>query len=290
MTLSEILDHILSTLRADPFLAGLEIIGNVEPDHNRRLETALRETGLALVVVLLIGKAAWDIVQQTGRVLVDTAPYSPDDLRAVLATMPQIPPVERARSRGPADAVHIDIDVQVPPEMTADQTSSLTYAIRERLRDELITNIVGAYVFMGGFIGIEQLVGNTTEAVSTFILVAIPMFILMGAAVASSRAGGDLYEALDRWLTRVPGGLVISNLGACALFAAMSGSSPATCASATRPRWPGSSSCAWPTVARSAWPRPSSPARASWTCPRSTTAAPSTPSSPTSTACARAAA
>ena len=63
-----------------------------------------------------------------------------------------------------------------------------------------------------------------------FALLAIPMFILMGASIASTRAGADLYEALERWLTRIPGGLVISNLGACALFAAMSGSSPATCA------------------------------------------------------------
>jgi tripartite ATP-independent transporter DctM subunit len=64
----------------------------------------------------------------------------------------------------------------------------------------------------------------------SFEVLAIPMFILMGAAVASSRAGADLYTALDRWLTRIPGGLVISNLGACALFSALSGSSPATCA------------------------------------------------------------
>lgn len=65
---------------------------------------------------------------------------------------------------------------------------------------------------------------------SNFALLSIPMFIIMGAAIASTRAGADLYEALERWLTRVPGGLVVSNLGACALFSAMSGSSPATCA------------------------------------------------------------
>jgi C4-dicarboxylate transporter, DctM subunit len=64
----------------------------------------------------------------------------------------------------------------------------------------------------------------------SFALLSIPMFILMGGAVASSRAGPDLFLALDRWMTRVPGGLVISNLGACALFSALSGSSPATCA------------------------------------------------------------
>jgi len=63
-----------------------------------------------------------------------------------------------------------------------------------------------------------------------FGIVTIPMFLLMGIAVAASPAGKDLYSALDRWLNRVPGGLVISNLGACSIFAALCGSSPATCA------------------------------------------------------------
>jgi C4-dicarboxylate transporter DctM subunit len=65
---------------------------------------------------------------------------------------------------------------------------------------------------------------------SDFTLVSLPMFVIMGAAVASSRAGSDLYEALARWLHKVPGSLVISNIGACALFSALTGSSPATCA------------------------------------------------------------
>src|SRR5438477_9523990 len=63
-----------------------------------------------------------------------------------------------------------------------------------------------------------------------FTLVSIPMFVMMGAAIGASPAGKDLYEALDRWLYRVPGGLVISNIGACAIFAALTGSSPACCA------------------------------------------------------------
>jgi len=66
--------------------------------------------------------------------------------------------------------------------------------------------------------------------IASFTLVALPMFILMGAAVASSPAGRDLYLALDRWMNRVPGGIIISNLAACSIFAALSGSSPATCA------------------------------------------------------------
>src|SRR5919201_1169727 len=67
-----------------------------------------------------------------------------------------------------------------------------------------------------------------------FTLVSIPMFVMMGAAIGSSPAGKDLYIALDRWLYRLPGGLVISNLGACALFAALTGSSPACCAAIGR--------------------------------------------------------
>src|SRR5919106_4028505 len=76
-----------------------------------------------------------------------------------------------------------------------------------------------------------EIVGETFfGGLNSFSLVSIPMFILMGAAVASSPAGRDLYLALDRWLNRVPGGLVLSNLGACSIFSALSGSSPATCA------------------------------------------------------------
>ncbi len=84
-------------------------------------------------------------------------------------------------------------------------------------------------IFEGpGSLGVvaETLFGGLNE----FALLSIPMFILMGAAIASSRAGSDLYEALERWFYRVPGGLLISNLGACSIFAALSGSSPATCA------------------------------------------------------------
>ncbi|MEO3432142.1 TRAP transporter large permease [Inquilinus sp. CAU 1745] len=87
-----------------------------------------------------------------------------------------------------------------------------------------------ALLLTQGF-GMLSILGETFfSGLAHFGLVSIPMFILMGAAVASSPAGRDLYEALDRWLNRVPGGLVLSNLGACSIFAALSGSSAATCA------------------------------------------------------------
>ena len=53
---------------------------------------------------------------------------------------------------------------------------------------------------------------------NSFVLLSIPMFILMGMAVANSPAGKDLYTGLDRWLWRLPGGLVVSNIGACSIL------------------------------------------------------------------------
>lgn len=88
----------------------------------------------------------------------------------------------------------------------------------------------GFLIVFDGFGSLELLPEIFYGKLDNFALLSIPMFIIMGASISSTRAGADLYEALERWLTRVPGGLVVSNLGACALFAAMSGSSPATCA------------------------------------------------------------
>ena len=85
-------------------------------------------------------------------------------------------------------------------------------------------------VIFQGFDGLHVVAETFWSGLDDFTLVAIPMFVMMGAAIGSSPAGKDLYEALDRWLYRLPGGLVISNLGACAIFAALTGSSPACCA------------------------------------------------------------
>ena len=89
---------------------------------------------------------------------------------------------------------------------------------------------IGFLVVFEGIDSLDILAETFFSGISEFSLVSIPMFIVMGAAIASSPAGRDLYEALDRWLHRVPGGLIISNIGACSVFAALSGSSPATCA------------------------------------------------------------
>ncbi|TMH34530.1 MAG: TRAP transporter large permease [Betaproteobacteria bacterium] len=89
---------------------------------------------------------------------------------------------------------------------------------------------LGFMLVFDGWSSVHFVPETVFAGLNDFTLVSLPMFVIMGAAVASSRAGSDLYEALARWLHRVPGSLVIANIGACALFSALTGSSPATCA------------------------------------------------------------
>ena len=89
-----------------------------------------------------------------------------------------------------------------------------------------------AVVFMGIYMpaaSLDTVTQNVYEEMASITLLAIPLFILKGAAIGRSRAGQDLYTALHAWLHRIPGGLGVANVFACALFAAMAGSSPATC-------------------------------------------------------------
>jgi len=63
-----------------------------------------------------------------------------------------------------------------------------------------------------------------------FLLVAIPLFILMGEILLRSKIAERLYEALSLWFSWLPGGVMHANIASCALFAATSGSSVATAA------------------------------------------------------------
>ena len=65
---------------------------------------------------------------------------------------------------------------------------------------------------------------------TSFVLVAIPMFVLMGEILLRSGLSEQLYRSLSHWLSPLPGGLMHSNIAACAVFAAVSGSSVATAA------------------------------------------------------------
>ena len=91
---------------------------------------------------------------------------------------------------------------------------------------------LSALGFMAVFMPTANLwsVAETMYAeLDNFTLLTIPLFVLMGAAIGKTRAGSDVYGSLNAWLHKVPGGLGLANVFACSVFAAMCGSSPATC-------------------------------------------------------------
>ena len=65
---------------------------------------------------------------------------------------------------------------------------------------------------------------------SSFVLVAVPLFLLMGEILLRTGLSEQLYKALNVWLRRWPGGLLHTNIASCAVFSAISGSSVATAA------------------------------------------------------------
>ena len=67
-------------------------------------------------------------------------------------------------------------------------------------------------------------------ATNNFVLVAIPLFVLLGELLVRGGFTDRMYKSLSDWLNPLPGGLLHTNIGACAMFAAVSGSSVATAA------------------------------------------------------------
>jgi C4-dicarboxylate transporter, DctM subunit len=68
------------------------------------------------------------------------------------------------------------------------------------------------------------------NASSEYILIAIPLFVMLGEILLRSGIAERVYNAIAQWLSWLPGGLMHANIGTCTMFAATSGSSVATAA------------------------------------------------------------
>ena len=92
-----------------------------------------------------------------------------------------------------------------------------------------ILSFVLDQIAMGGKLqaGIGEIVWDKSKE---FILVAVPMFILLGEIMLRSGIARRMYGAVIQWLSWLPGGLMHANIGSCTIFAASSGSSVATAA------------------------------------------------------------
>jgi tripartite ATP-independent transporter DctM subunit len=82
-----------------------------------------------------------------------------------------------------------------------------------------------------GFLPLTRAAGEVAWSASNeFLLVCLPLFIMLGEILLRAGIAERMYAALVKWVSWLPGGLMHANIGACALFAATSGSSVATAA------------------------------------------------------------
>jgi C4-dicarboxylate transporter DctM subunit len=71
---------------------------------------------------------------------------------------------------------------------------------------------------------------NLQGALSNFVLLSVPLFLLMSNILLKGGVGRDLFEAVQKWVGHWPGGLGVAALLSCGIFSAISGSSVATAA------------------------------------------------------------
>lgn len=91
----------------------------------------------------------------------------------------------------------------------------------------LMVNLVGAYLFWGGSVGLSQLILSVYNSVTSFALLPVPLFLLMGEVMFHSGIAPRMMDALDKWLGRIPGRLSLLAVGGGTLFATLTGSAMA---------------------------------------------------------------
>ena len=89
----------------------------------------------------------------------------------------------------------------------------------------LVVNVVGGYIFFAGIPGMLQLVIQISESLSTFTLVPVAIFLVMGEIMFHSGIGTDLLDALDKWFGSIKGRLALMAVGGGVLFSALTGNS-----------------------------------------------------------------
>jgi len=96
-------------------------------------------------------------------------------------------------------------------------------ALRTPIFVALAVSGIAGLLGLGGLTGVELVPLALVAQLQEYALVAAPLYILLGEALAVSGLGRDLFAAAHRWFYRVPGGLAASAVGASTVFGAMSG-------------------------------------------------------------------
>ncbi len=93
-----------------------------------------------------------------------------------------------------------------------------------------LVGVGGLWYMLGADVGLSILMTAPYDAIAKYGFAVVPLFILMGSFCFQSGVSKHLYYAVNAWIGHFRGGLAMATVGACAGFAAVSGSSLATAA------------------------------------------------------------
>jgi tripartite ATP-independent transporter DctM subunit len=91
----------------------------------------------------------------------------------------------------------------------------------------IAVNIIFIFIIWGGGIGMPQFIHSIFSSISTFVLLPIPLFIVLGDVLVFSGAFVKAIDVLDLWMSRIGGRLCLIAIGAATIFSCISGSSMA---------------------------------------------------------------
>lgn len=94
----------------------------------------------------------------------------------------------------------------------------------------MITNVIGIFIFSGGWPVLPQIADNATALITSFTLSPIPMFILMGSLFFHTGLAIKVFDALDKLLGKIPGRLCFLTVIGGSLFSTLTGSTMANTA------------------------------------------------------------
>ncbi len=91
----------------------------------------------ALIIAILIGYVAYDILKRTSQVLCDTAVIVPKDLEKLVMDIEGVKACHRIRTRGRLDDINVDLHVLVDSKMSAEASHKLSHHIEEVIKEKI---------------------------------------------------------------------------------------------------------------------------------------------------------
>jgi cation diffusion facilitator family transporter len=138
---SDVLLADAAQTRTNLFLT-VSVIGSLV---GARLGWVWLDPAVAIVILIFLFRAAFDILLSTSRVLTDVAVADPGEVERIAMGVPGVTRVSGVRSRGRADTVYVDLHVKVHPAMDTDQAHGVASEVEHRI-SAAMPNVVEALV------------------------------------------------------------------------------------------------------------------------------------------------